>query len=173
MCHHLETFRKLGAHVVLVSFGSPSSAVQWLRETAAPFSVWLDPGREAYRAFGVDRSLFRSWGPRTIMTYARLMLEGRSWRGIQGDSSQLGGGFIVDTSGHPLRPPQPRSRRSARGWSAGPGAWRCFGSFGARFVLSALLTRPLRTPQSSRQEWARRHHHDDHEDLAFLLVAWR
>ena len=31
--------------------------------------------------------------------YARLLAAGRKWRGIQGDSTQLGGDFIVDASG--------------------------------------------------------------------------
>lgn len=31
--------------------------------------------------------------------YAQLMLRGYKWRGIQGDSGQLGGDFIVDTRG--------------------------------------------------------------------------
>ena len=113
MCQHVDTFRSLGAQVVLVSFGSPTLAVRWLRETAAPFSLWLDPDRKAYRTYGVDRSLFRSWGPRAIMTYARLLLAGRRWRGIQGNSSQLGGDFIIDETGvirfaHPSHDPTDR-----------------------------------------------------------------
>ena len=31
--------------------------------------------------------------------YVRLLIAGRKWRGIQGDSAQLGGDFIVDTNG--------------------------------------------------------------------------
>ncbi len=31
--------------------------------------------------------------------YVRLLAAGRKWRGIQGDSAQLGGDFIVDTNG--------------------------------------------------------------------------
>ncbi|MBI3763265.1 MAG: hypothetical protein HY260_15575, partial [Chloroflexi bacterium] len=31
--------------------------------------------------------------------YARLLLAGRRWRGIQGDSGQLGGDVIVDGNG--------------------------------------------------------------------------
>lgn len=33
------------------------------------------------------------------LEYARLMTKGRRWRGIQGDSGQLGGDFIVDREG--------------------------------------------------------------------------
>jgi peroxiredoxin len=31
--------------------------------------------------------------------YVRLLTAGRKYRGIQGDSAQLGGDFIVDTNG--------------------------------------------------------------------------
>jgi len=43
--------------------------------------------------------MLRSWGLNTFLTYSRLMLNGRKWRGIQGDSGQLGGDFIINTNG--------------------------------------------------------------------------
>ncbi len=66
---------------------------------AVPFDLWLDPERAAYRAFGVERSLVRAWGPKTIQAYIRLMAHGQRWRGIQGDSGQLGGDFVLDAGG--------------------------------------------------------------------------
>ena len=99
LCRHAEDLRTVGARVVLVSFGPLPAAARWVRETSAPFPLWIDPERKAYRSYGADRSFLRSWGPRTILTYARLILAGRRWRGIQGDSSQLGGDFIVDERG--------------------------------------------------------------------------
>lgn len=73
----------------------------------------IDHEREVYRMFGVERSFWRSWGPSTFITYARLMLRGRRWRGIQGDSTQLGGDFIVGSDGrllfaYPSRTPSDR-----------------------------------------------------------------
>jgi len=64
-----------------------------------PFEILLDPERVAYQAYGLDRSLIRSWGPKVWYKYAQLLLSGRNWRGIQGDSTQLGGDFIVDRDG--------------------------------------------------------------------------
>lgn len=64
-----------------------------------PFEFFLDPGRKAYQAYGLEHSLIRSWGPNVWFAYARLLLSGRRWRGIQGDSAQLGGDFIVDRNG--------------------------------------------------------------------------
>ncbi|MFQ5576209.1 MAG: AhpC/TSA family protein, partial [Anaerolineae bacterium] len=85
----------------------------WLKETDVPFPLRLDPARAAYRAYGLERSLLRSWGGQTWLRYAQLLLAGRKWRGIQGDSGQLGGDFIVDNNGiiqfaHPSRTPTDR-----------------------------------------------------------------
>ena len=70
-----------------------------MEETKASFQFLLDPERKAYQAFGLEYSLGRSWSPKIWFEYARLMAQGRKWRGIQGDSGQLGGDFIVDRSG--------------------------------------------------------------------------
>jgi hypothetical protein len=96
---NIERIHSLDTQVVAISFGSPQLARAWVEETGAPFPLLLDPNRTAYRAYGLEHSLIRSWGPKTFLTYARLMLSGRRWRGIQGDSGQLGGDFIVDRQG--------------------------------------------------------------------------
>ena len=89
----------LQARVVVISFGSTFGAQAWLDEIDARFTLLLDPERKAYRAYGLEHSLARSWSPKVWLAYARLMLSGRKWRGIQGDSGQLGGDFIVDSNG--------------------------------------------------------------------------
>jgi hypothetical protein len=96
---NIEKIRSFNAQVVVISFGSPRWARAWIDETGAPFPLLIDANRIAYRAYGLEHSLVRSWGPKTFLTYARLMLSGRRWRGIQGDSGQLGGDFIVDQHG--------------------------------------------------------------------------
>jgi len=108
-----EDIKALNTEVVVISFSTGEWAQAWLNETQAPFSMLLDPKRAAYSAYGLDHSLLRSWGPKTIWQYARLLLTGRRRRGIQGDSGQLGGDFIVDTTGvirfsHPSRNPTDR-----------------------------------------------------------------
>ncbi len=113
LCRHWDRFESRHARAVIITFGTQSLARAWLKETEAPFEIWLDPERAAYRAFGLERSLVRSWGPAAVWAYVKLMARGRSWRGIQGDSSQLGGDFVVDTSGmirfaHPSRDPADR-----------------------------------------------------------------
>lgn len=87
------------AQVTLISFGTNQQVQTWIAETQTNFYFLLDPDRKAYRAYGLQRSLIRSWSPKIWLEYARLMSLGRKWRGIQGDSGQMGGDFIVDDSG--------------------------------------------------------------------------
>lgn len=97
--HHQDELHSLNVEVLLISFGSAPSARAWLEETRSPFTLLLDPDRAVYCSYGAERSLLRSWNIRTIWLYLRLLLSGRRWRGIQGDSSQLGGDFIVGSDG--------------------------------------------------------------------------
>ncbi|MCP4357004.1 MAG: redoxin domain-containing protein [Chloroflexi bacterium] len=97
---HQDEFDKLYTNIVTISFTDESYwAETWLRETNSPFPLLLDPTRTAYHAYGLDYSLMRAWNGRTIFYYIRALLSGRKWRGIQGDSGQLGGDYVVDTGG--------------------------------------------------------------------------
>jgi len=100
LCQHLQEFNALNTRIVLISFSTPDKARVWLDETHAPFTLMLDPERKAYRAYGLEYSLLRSWAPNVWLRYSQLILRGRKWRGIQDDSGQLGGDIIVDSSGH-------------------------------------------------------------------------
>lgn len=99
LCQHQDQLEKLNTDVLLVSFGALPAAQAWLDETCAPFQLLLDPERRVYNAYGLERSVLRSWNLRTIWRYARLLASGRRWRGIQGDSAQLGADFVVDQGG--------------------------------------------------------------------------
>lgn len=89
----------MNTRVVTISFSSAMGARAWLEETGAACPLLLDPERTAYRAYGLGHSLLRSWQPKVLVRYAQLLLSGREWRGIQGDSAQLGGDFIIDANG--------------------------------------------------------------------------
>ena len=82
---------------MIVTFGSLLGAQTWLKETCSPFHLLLDPERKVYQAYSLERSLLRSWNLPTIWTYVKLLASGRQWRGIQGDSAQLGGDFIINS----------------------------------------------------------------------------
>ena len=89
----------MNTDVLIISFGALPLAQAWLEETCSPFRLLLDPERVYYRDYGLERSLRRSWNLRTIWRYAQLLASGRRWRGIQGDSAQLGGDVVVSADG--------------------------------------------------------------------------
>ena len=99
LCQYQEHISELDTQVLIISFGTLPSAQKWLDETCSPFHLLLDPQRTVYRAYGLERSWRRSWNLRTIWRYAQLLSSGRRWRGIQGDSAQLGADFVVDARG--------------------------------------------------------------------------
>ncbi len=72
-----------------------------MRDTCNSFDVLLDRERSVYQAYQLDRSRWRSWSPRTIWTYAKLLAAGRKWipKDEGADTSQLGGDFIIDSNG--------------------------------------------------------------------------
>jgi len=94
-----DELNKLNVSVLVVTFGSSPLARAWLEETRVSFPVLLDEERQVYRAYGLERSWLRSWNLRTTWRYVQLIRAGRRWRGVQGDSTQLGGDFIVDSAG--------------------------------------------------------------------------
>lgn len=93
-------FDALGLGVVTISFGRPEWAAGWREATGSAFPLLLDPTRAAYRAYRLERSIWRSWGPASIRYYAAAILfRGGRVRVDRGDTNQLGGDFIVDRQG--------------------------------------------------------------------------
>ena len=99
LCQRAAEFQAANTQIILVSFGAAYQARAWQAETENCFTLLLDPDRAAYRAYDLEHSLARAWQPKVWVKYARLMLSGKKWRGIQGDSAQLGGDFVVDPNG--------------------------------------------------------------------------
>lgn len=99
LCQHEKQFKQLEVEVLLISFGAPEVGKLWLEEMCPSFPLLLDTERMVYRIYGLQRSWLRSWNLKTLWRYIQLLSSGRKWRGIQGDSAQLGGDFIVNTNG--------------------------------------------------------------------------
>lgn len=96
---HYEKIKDLNGEVVIVSFETGYWLQMWQAETQAPFPLLLDPARRAYRAFGLEQSLLRSWGPKNLWYYAKARLQGKQAHATGGDTTQLGGDFIIDAAG--------------------------------------------------------------------------
>jgi hypothetical protein len=99
LCRHTDELERLNVEVLLVSFSSQGYARRWIDEVCSVFRLLIDREKETYQRYGLDRSLLRSWSLKTIWSYVKLLASGRKWQGIQGDSAQLGGDFIVDVDG--------------------------------------------------------------------------
>lgn len=114
LIRHQADLQTLNTRVVILSFGSLPAMGEWLAATQSPFTVGLDPERRAYRAYGLERSYWRSRNLRTRWFYLRAWLAGTPIpRPFGDDPSQLGGDFVVDRHGvlrlaHPSRDPLDR-----------------------------------------------------------------
>ena len=85
--------------VLLISFGPREQAGEWLEEMCPSFQLLIDEDYTAYQAYRLRHSWMKSWNLKSVLYYSRALLGGRKWRGIIGDSTQLGGDFIVDRDG--------------------------------------------------------------------------
>jgi hypothetical protein len=100
-----------GAQVLLVTHAPPTLLEQkMMHDLQNPFPLLLDPEKAAYRAWGLGKT-----GPAGAMLspslnwrYLKLLLRGERFLGTAPNMFQLGGDFIVDSSGriaaaHPMR----------------------------------------------------------------------
>ncbi|MEM7132714.1 MAG: AhpC/TSA family protein [Chloroflexota bacterium] len=109
-----EEFDELNTNIVAISFGIEYWARAWLDETQSPFPIWLDAERASYNAYGLGKSWINAWGLRNLHYYAQAILGGKKVHTEhRGDTDQMGGNFIVDSSGiirfvYPSRDPTDR-----------------------------------------------------------------
>ncbi len=96
---HSAEINQLNTNIVAVSFGTPYWANAWLEKTGAPFPIWLDPDKQSYPTYGMERSVWASWGPKNLWFYAKALMRGKQLERTEEDANQLGGNFIVDKSG--------------------------------------------------------------------------
>jgi len=99
LCQQQEELKRLNTEVVLISFGQQEEAREWLQEVCSSFEMLLDPERRVYCSYKLKHSWLSSWNLKTLVYYVRALLGGREWRGIIGDSAQLGGDFIISRDG--------------------------------------------------------------------------
>ncbi len=100
MRHRYGEFRAAGAEVAVVSFAQSKALLPYARDLRIPFPLLSDPGRGAYKAYGLRKGSFWTiFGPKTVWEYVKLISRGRLFRGIQADPFQLGGDFVIDGRG--------------------------------------------------------------------------
>jgi len=92
-------FQQAGISIVLVTFEQGYWLEQWRETTRIDFPILLDPQKNLYRAFGLQRSIRRTWNLATLWFYARRLIRGEKLIATGGDLHQLGGDFILDREG--------------------------------------------------------------------------
>jgi peroxiredoxin len=100
LCARQDEFKQLNTRVFIVSFGTLPALQQWMKETCDSFDVLLDRDRAVYKAYGLERSYWRSRNLKTRWVYFKAWMAGVKTHDSHGDdTSQLGGDFIVDKNG--------------------------------------------------------------------------
>jgi len=91
-----------GARTLLIGNGEPAAIDGFVERHALadrPVDVVTDPSLEAFRAAGLLRSAWATFGPRAIVDYVRAMGAGFVPRKVAGDLLQQGGALVVDAGG--------------------------------------------------------------------------
>jgi len=98
----LAELHAAGARTVLVGNGAPAAIDGFVERHALgdkPVDVVTDPTLAAFRAAGLVRSAWATFGPRAIVDYVRAMGAGFVPRKTAGDNLQQGGAVVVDAGG--------------------------------------------------------------------------
>jgi hypothetical protein len=105
--------------IVVISFAERDRLARYQRVHNWPFVMLVDPEREAYGYFGLQRlPWYRVFSPSTLKLYLRLLLRGRKVENYgRDDFYQSGGDFLLDRTGKILfahRSHDPADRPSVR-----------------------------------------------------------
>ncbi len=98
----LAELEAAGARTLLLGNGPPDAIagfVERQRLADKPVEVLTDPTLGAFRAAGLVRSAWATYGPRSIVDYLRAIAAGFLPRRTVGDVLQQGGALVVDAGG--------------------------------------------------------------------------
>lgn len=90
-----ERVAALGARVFIIGFEPERRARGWLEQAEVSFPFLIDEGREVYEAYELERSIWRSYHPRNLWSYAKAFLRGEGLPEVRADPTQLGGDFVI------------------------------------------------------------------------------
>ncbi len=88
-----------GARLVFVGNGDAHYAAAFARRLGVVDPLLIDEPRKSYQALGLRRDVGGAANFRSVLAAARSLSRGHLQRGVQGDALQLGGVFVVDTTG--------------------------------------------------------------------------
>jgi len=85
-----------------VGNGKAQWAQAFVEETKPGFAVYVDPGRETYKAAELKRSRLAALGPKAVLNGVRAFSQGYRQSAQRGDNWQQGGVVVVDREGSTL-----------------------------------------------------------------------
>lgn len=95
-----DGFDAVGVDIVMIGTGTPEQADAFRQDLGLRNRVLIDPGRAAYRAFGLVEAPLRSLlDPRVLAGGARAAIKGYLPQRPQGRPLQLQGQFLIDRAG--------------------------------------------------------------------------
>lgn len=100
MRRNTSELERLGVAVLAVTWEPPARAAEYARDMDVGFPVVSDPGRAAYRAFGLLERGRHSYGsPRFWWVHVLALLGGRLRAKPRGTLPQLGGDVVIAPDG--------------------------------------------------------------------------
>jgi peroxiredoxin len=95
-----DALRNAGIDVVLVSSGTTAQAEVFRRDYRVPFTVICDPERVLFKKYSLREMTLRDYlSPRMWVKSIQVMAQGYGHKSGEGSEAQLGGVFIIETSG--------------------------------------------------------------------------
>ncbi len=83
-----------------MTFDNDNMANAYLQQTRVPWTLCLDPKREQYRAYGLERfSWWTMYGPVSVWNYLKLLWQGHRIPQPGRDWRQGGGDVLIDPTG--------------------------------------------------------------------------
>jgi hypothetical protein len=94
-------FDRRNVRIVIVAFSEPGLLARYQEHHHWPFTLLADPGRAAYRSFGLERlSWHRVFSPATLKLYLKLFRKGLMRQDYgKSDVYQAGGDFVIGGDG--------------------------------------------------------------------------
>ena len=91
-----------GVEVVVVGNGKPHHAKMFAEDESVPFTLWVDPEMNAYRAAGLQRGVTKVFTRKGLGHSMRAFKGGFRQKKTQGDPWQNGGVFVITPQGESL-----------------------------------------------------------------------
>jgi len=88
-----------GAQLIAIGNGHAHWAEAFIEDEGVDFAVFVDPGRDAYKHFGMKRGMTSVLGPKSVKHSIRAMGNGHYQSQTRGDAFQNGGVLVIDAGG--------------------------------------------------------------------------